>query len=133
MKYFLLSLTCAFAVSLAAPARAQMMGGHTPPAPMTPGQFSAARIGQNVQIAVQVVRRNRANISAELLAQQSQTLSKRTGKRVSLYFPDGTPTIMGAAADVNAGAVLFVYGVLTKPGHVDVKRLVVDTRFVHIQ
>ncbi len=109
------------------------MGGHTPPTPMTPGQFAGARVGQNVQIAVRVISRNRANISGELLQQQTQTLSKRTGKRVSLYFPDGTPTIMGAVSDVKPGAVLFVYGVLTKAGHVDVKRLVVDTRFVHVQ
>jgi len=121
MKYVLLILTLA-----------QMMGGHVPPVPMTPAQFSSARIGQNVQIAVQVTGRNRETVSGELLRQKTPAVSLRTGRHITLYFPDGTPTVMGTAAQVQPGAVLFVYGVLTKPGFVDVKRLVIDSRFVHV-
>ncbi len=129
MKYMIFSLAFVFA---AVPAGAQMMGGHTPPVPMTPAQFSAAHVGANVQIAVRVTGRNRQIVFGEVLRQKTETLSLHTGLRVTLYFPDGTPTIMGTASDVRAGAILFVYGVLTKPGNVDVKRLVVDTRFVHV-
>jgi len=108
------------------------MMGHTPPVPMTAAQFAAAQTGQSVQISVRVISRNRANISAELLQHQTASVGKRTGRRVELYFADGTPTIMGSVPDIKPGAILFVYGIVTKPGHVDVKRLVIDSRFVHV-
>jgi len=110
-----------------------MGGGHTPPVPMSPAQFSQATSGQAVQIAVRVQRINRTTLYTELLQHETETVSKATGQHVEVFFPTGTPVIMGKAPDVTEGAVLFVYGVLTTPGHVDAKRVVVDTRFVKVQ
>ena len=110
---------------------AQMM--HKPPVPMTPQQFAAAQPGQNVQIAVRVVRVNRTMLYGDLLQRKTDTTSKTTGRRVTLYFADGTPVVMGSARDITPGAVLYVYGVVTKAGHVDVKQAVVDTRFVQVE
>ncbi|MBV9972377.1 MAG: hypothetical protein JO135_03495 [Candidatus Eremiobacteraeota bacterium] len=112
-------------------AAAQMMG--PPPVPMSPQQFSQAHAGQPVQIAVRVQRMRRSMLYAELLQHQTDTLSKATGKAVELYFADGTPVIMGTASEIRPGAVLFVYGIVTKPGHVDIKRAVIDTRYVRVQ
>jgi hypothetical protein len=125
---FIVSLTLA----VSAIANAQMMG-HKPPVPMTPAQFSQAVPGQNVQIAVRVTTIKRTTATAQLLEHQSDTVSKATGKHVTLYMPDGTPIVMGTARDIVPGAILFVSGILTKPGHVDVKQAVVDTRFVKVQ
>jgi hypothetical protein len=125
--------TLAISVSfwlIALPVFAQM---GPPPIPMSPTQFSEAAIGQNVQIAVRVQRVERSTLYAELLARETDTLSKATGKQVVLFFPDGTPVIMGTASDVVPGAVLYVYGVVTKAGHVDAKRVVVDTKYVKVQ
>ena len=134
MTFFRTSLAAAIlAAVLGSAAQAQMMGGHAPPIPMTAKQFAAASTGQSVQIAVRVDRRKRAAISGELLDHQTDAVSKATGKHVMLYLADGTPIVMGTAADVVPGAVLFVYGVVTKPGHVDVKRLVVDTKYVRVE
>lgn len=124
---------CALAAALGSVAQAQMMGGHAPPVPMTAKQFSAARTGQSVQIAVRVERRKRATLWCELLEHQTDTVSKATGRHVTLYLADGTPIVMGTAGEVVPGAVLFVYGVVTKPGQVDVKRLVVDTKYVRVE
>ena len=122
---------CVLTAALGTAAQAQMM--HAPPVPMSAKEFAAASTGQNVQIAVRVERRKRATLWGELLDHRTDTLAKATGKRVTLYLADGTPVVMGTAADVVPGAVLFVYGVVTKPGQVDVKRLVVDTKYVHVQ
>lgn len=112
---------------------AQMMMGHGPPVPMTPQQLAASLPGQNVQIEVRIQKSNRAAVSGELLLRESDTLSKATGKTVELYLPDGTPVIMGSANQIVPGAVLFVYGVVTKPNHVDVKKVVVVTQYVKVE
>ncbi len=106
---------------------------HVPPVPMTPEDFAKAQPGQSVQIAVRVDRVQRTTLYAELLRHESDTTSKTTGEHVVLYFAGGTPVVMGSATDVTAGAVLFVYGVVTKPDHVDAKRVVVDTNFVKVE
>ncbi len=103
-----------------------------PPVPMTAAQFASARIGSAVQIAVRVERRRRAAVTGELLEHESPSTAHVAGRHVSLYLPDDTPVVMGSASDIVPGAVLFVYGVVTKPGSVDVKRAVVDTKFVRI-
>jgi hypothetical protein len=134
MKYMRFMLTlCALAASVSGGALAQMMGGHRPPVPMTPGQFSQAVAGQNVQIAVRIERVKRSTLFAEMLEHKTDTVSKATGKHVVLYFADGTPVVMGSESDIVPGAVLFVYGIVTKPGNVDVKRAVVDTKYVKVQ
>lgn len=122
----------ALAASISGAAKAQMMG-HQPPVPMTPAQFSSTLPGQSVQIAVRVRHVDRNTIQAVLLQHVTGAVSKATHTAVVLYFPDGTPVIMGSARDVTPGAVLFVYGVVTKPYHVDVKRLVVDTQYVKVE
>ncbi len=106
---------------------------HAPPVPMTPEEFAKAQAGQSVQIAVRVDRVQRTTLYAELLRHETDTTSKATGKQVVLYFADGTPVMMGSAADVATGSVLYVYGILTKPNHVDAKRIVVDTKFVKVE
>jgi len=86
-----------------------------------------------VQIAVRVQRMKRSTLYAELLQHQTDTVNKATAKPVVLYFADGTPVVMGTAREVVPGAILFVYGVLTKPGHVDIKRAVIDTKYVQVR
>lgn len=115
-----------------ASAQAQMMG-HTPPVPMTAQQFSQAVAGQNVQISVRVTSMRRSTLFAQLLEHQTPTIAKPSNTRVELYYAGGTPVVMGTSRDIVPGAILFVYGVITRPGHVDVKQAVVDTRFVKVQ
>lgn len=100
---------------------------------MSPSQFGQADAGQSVQIAVRVQRVERSTLYGELLAHESDTLAKATGKNVVIFFADGTPVVMGSASDVVAGAVLYVYGIVTRPGHVDAKRVVVDTKYVTVR
>ncbi len=113
-----------------APAIAQM---GPPPQLMSPEQLSRATVGQSVQIEVRVQRVERSTLYGEFLAHSTDAVSKATGKPVVIFFPDGTPVIMGSAADVASGTVLFVYGILTGAGHVDAKRVVVVTKYVTIQ
>lgn len=105
----------------------------SPPVPMSPSQFGQAGAGQSVQIAVRVQRVERSTLYGELLAHETDTLAKATGKDVVIFFADGTPVVMGSASDVVAGAVLYVYGIVTRPGHVDAKRVVVDTKYVTVR
>ncbi len=125
-------MVLALAVFATATAGAQMMG-HQPPVPMTTAQFEGAAVGQNVQIAVRIERVKRTTLISEMLEHETDTVSKATGKQVILYFADGTPVIMGSASDIKSGAVLFVYGIVTKPGYVDVKRAVVDTKYLKVE
>lgn len=99
---------------------------------MSPAQFAQAAAGQSVEIAVRIKRVDRSTLFAELLAHETDTRAKATGKEVVIFFADGTPVVMGAASDVTAGATLYVYGVVTKSGHVDAKRVVVDTKYVTV-
>lgn len=99
---------------------------------MSAAQFAQAAPGQSVEIAVRVNRVDRSTLYTELLAHETDTRAKATGTVVLIFFPDGTPIAMGSASDVTAGATLYVYGVLTKPGHVDAKRVVVDTKYVTV-
>ena len=85
------------------------------------------------KIEVRVQKSDRANVTADLLERQTDALSKATGKTVQLYLPDGTPVVMGSIAQVVPGAVLFVYGVVTKPNHVDVKKVIVVTQYVKVE
>jgi hypothetical protein len=117
-------------LAAALPARAQMT--HSPPIPMSPAQFAEAEPGQSVEISVRVKRVDRSTLYTELLAHETDTQAKATGKEVVIFFADGTPVVMGAASDVAAGATLYVYGVVTKPGRVDAKRVVVDTKYVTV-
>ena len=121
-------------IALAYPqsAGAQMMG-HKPPVPMSPQQFAQAVAGQNVQIAVRVTAVKRNTLSAQLLQHETDSRSRATATRVILYYADGTPVVMGTARDIVPGAVLFVYGIVTRAGHVDVKQAVIDTRFVKVE
>jgi hypothetical protein len=128
----LLAASAAIVIVCFTTAQAQMMG-HNPPIPMTLEQFAKATPGQSVQIAVRIISIKRSTLYAELLQHETDTVSKATGKHVQLYFADGTPVVMGTAADITPGAVLYVYGVVTKPYNVDVKRAVVDTKFVKVE
>lgn len=129
--FFNIFTMAALLAGTAGPALAQM--GHGPPVPMTPAQFAEAASGASVQIEIRIRRVNRSALDSELLARETDTLLTNTGKTVSVFFSDGTPVIMGAPSDVTAGAVLYVYGILTKPGHVDAKRVVVVTKLVTVQ
>ena len=136
MKYIFRSLLAASIIMLASSqlAGAQMMGGaHKPPVPMSPQQFSQAVAGQTVQLAVRVTAVKRDTLLVQLLQHETDKISKATSTRVTLYYPQGTPVVMGTPRDVVPGAVLYISGVLTKPGHVDVKQAVVYTRFVTVQ
>lgn len=121
MKYVLLAILVA-----------QMMGGHQP-VPMSPQEFAATHAGQNAQVEVRVQQVDRTAITAELLQHETDTLSKNTGKTVTLFLPDGTPVIMGSASDIVPGALLFVSGVVTAPNRVDVKRVVILTKYLKVQ
>ncbi len=118
-------------LAFATPALAQM--GDAPPIPMSPAEFAQANPGQSVQIEVRVKRVERSALRTELLASETDTVAKATGREVAIFFADGTPVVMGSPSDVAAGALLYVYGVLTKPGHVDAKRVVVVTKFVTVR
>jgi hypothetical protein len=118
-----------FLMLLAAPAAAQMQ----PPIPMSSTEFSNATAGQSIKLVVRVAAVKRTALSAELLNRESDSLYKPTGKLVSLYLPEDTPVVMGSLADVKPGAVLFVYGTATTPGHADVKKLVTVTAYVKVE
>lgn len=133
MKNFRKLALSSILAALTTTAALAQMGGHTPPVPMTPTQFQQATVGENIQIAVRVTKIDRTTLYTELLRHESETVSKGTGMPVEVYFADGTPLVMGSASDVTKGAVLFVYGILTSPGHVDAKRVVVDTKFITVQ
>jgi hypothetical protein len=130
MKYLQTVAACAALFALAVPALAQM---NAPPVPMTASQFAQANGGESVQIEVRIRSVNRSMLDTELLVRESDSVLKSTGKSVAIFFADGTPVVMGAASDVAAGAVLYVYGVLTKPGHVDAKRVVLVTKYVTVR
>jgi len=127
--FYALAVSVAFWAA-ASPVLAQM---GPPPIPMSPSQLSQAAIGQSVQIEVRVRRVERSTLYAELLARQTDTLSKATGKQVVLFFPDDTPVVMGSLSDVIPGAVLYVYGVVTQADRVDAKRVVVVTKYVKVR
>ena len=132
MKHLKTILAGAILFAYAIPSLAVAQMTQAPPVPMSPAEFVQAAPGQSVQIAVRVTRVNRSTLYTELLAHETDTQAKATGKTVVIFFPEGTPVVMGAASDVTAGATLYVYGVLTKQGHVDAKRVVVDTKYVTV-
>jgi hypothetical protein len=103
------------------------------PTPLTPSQFAASATGQNVILAVRVETAARTAVTAELLERITDARYKATGKRVTLYVPEETPIVMGSAADVKPGAILFVYAVTTTAAHADVKKVVVVTPYAAIE
>jgi hypothetical protein len=127
MKRFYTFLT--LAVLLSAPALAQM----APPVPMTPADYANVATGQPVELVVRVTSFRRTALAAELLSRETDTLYRATGKSVDLYFPADTPVVMGTAADVKPGAILYVDGVATSPGHADVKKAVALTGYVKVE
>lgn len=127
---FAAALVCVAAFT--SPASAQMMG-HEEAKPLSAAQFAAASVGQMVQIEVRVRAIQRSNVQAQLLQQTGGRTAKNTGKSVQMFMPQSTPVVMGSTADVVPGAVLYVYGIVTKPGRVDAKRVVVATRYMTVQ
>lgn len=125
----ILSIVFVLIAASSAAATAQM---HSTPA-MTVREFSSTASGQPIQVAVRVESLNRTALHAQMLERRSEGVYASTGKRITLYFPDGTPVIMGSAADIAPGAVLFIYGVATKHGEADVKRVVVMSRYVQVK
>lgn len=95
-------------------------------------QFAGVAAGDQVQIVVRVVAVNRAKVAAELLDRKTDSDYVTTGKRVNLVCPDGVSFVMGSAGDIAPGAVLFVYGVATKPYRADVKKVVVLSKFITV-
>lgn len=122
------ALSAAFSLTTAG---AQMMGPQ--PKPLTAAQFAATMPGQFVQIEVRVTGLRRTEVRAQLVERSGERTAKATGANLTLFFPSGTPVVMGSQKDVAPNAVLFVYGVLTKPLHVDVKRVVVLTPYVVVR
>ena len=85
-----------------------------------------------MQIVVRVTSLQRENLQADLLAQVDASHYKTTGTQLDLYFSADTPVVMGSAADVKAGAVLYIYAVATTRNRADVKKAVVVTPFVKV-
>lgn len=130
MRYFRTLLASAtFITTLASPAFAQM----APPKPMTPAQFSALGSGQNCQIMIRVDSVKRESVGATVLQYRTDTEYSATKTHAVLFLPSGTPMVMGAQADVTPGAVLYVYGIVTKAGRVDVKKAVVVTKYTKVE
>lgn len=113
----------------ALPATAQMKA----PIPLTAAQFSASAPGAQVTLAVRVVSRERDLVRATVLERRDDAHYRATGTSVSLYLADQTPIVMGSAADVRAGTVLFVDAIATTPGRADVKRATVVTSYVTVE
>jgi hypothetical protein len=107
-------------------------GQMQPPQPMTTAQFESTPSGAPVQIVVRVRSLQRENLQADLLAQVDASHYKTTGTQLDLYFSADTPVVMGSAADVKDGAVLYIYAVATTRNRADVKKAVVVTPFVKV-
>jgi hypothetical protein len=129
MKYIHTLVLTAACTLFAQPAGAQMK----PPAIETPAQFAQSVPGQWLVLAVRVTARERDTLRTELLARTDDSHYRTTGTAVELYFPADTPVVMGSGADVEAGAVLFVYAVATTRGRADAKRVTVITQYVSVQ
>ena len=99
---------------------------------MTKAQFQNAPIGSQVEIVVRVVDRQRETVHAQLLAQIDPSHYKATNTQLDLYLTAETPIMMGSNDEVRAGAVLYVYGVVTARNQVDAKRVVVTTRYATV-
>ncbi len=112
---------------------ALLLLAHAAPVPMSPEQFANVSAGQHVQIAVRVDRVAGVMIYAELLRRITDTDNKPSGKHVVLYMPSGTPVVMAPPNAIVKGAVLFVYGTVASHDRVDASKVVVDTRFVHVE
>ena len=113
----------------AAPGLAQMK----PLTPLTATQFAQAVPGQSLVLAVRVTTRERDTLRAELLERRDDSHYRDSGTSVELYCPQDTPVVMGSAADVKPGAVLFVHAVATTRGRADVKQVTVVTQYVSVQ
>jgi hypothetical protein len=124
-----LALAVAVYLVVGAPVSAQMK----PPTPMTAAQFAQSVPGATVTLAVLVTGRTRDTVHAELLARRDDAHYAATGTKVELFFPEDTPVVMGSVADVQKGAVLFVYAVATTRGHADVKKATVVTSYVTVE
>lgn len=129
MKYFATLAVIAIALQTPLAAVAQMR----PPIPMTQAQYSRAVPGQNITIAVRVDSVNRTDVHAQLLERVNDTLYTNTKRNLRLFVADGTPVVMGSAADVKPGAVLFVYGISTARDRADAKRLIAVTQYVTVK
>jgi hypothetical protein len=129
MKYTTTLLALAAFLATALPATAQMHA----PIPMTKAQFENAAIGASVQIAVRVTSAKRTTVEGELLQALSETQYATTGTTVQLYVPADTPVVMGSAADIKPGAVLYLFAVVTGRDRADVKKAVVSTQYVTVK
>jgi len=122
------SLVIALMAILSSNAAAQM----APPVPMTPQHFSQLAPGANVEVMIRVDNVRRQSVEATILQRKTDTNYKATATHAVFYLASGTPMIMGSPKDVSAGAVLYVYGILTKPAHVDIKKIVVVTQYTKV-
>jgi hypothetical protein len=124
-------IAASFAALLAStsPAAAQMQ----PPTPLSANEFASAAVGSRVSVAVRVDAHVRSTVRAELLDRETDERYRATGARVELYQSDGTPVVMGTAADVKPGAVAIVTAVVTGKRRADLKRIIILTPYVSVR
>ena len=102
------------------------------PVTLTSAQFAGAPPGQPVKLVVRLDSVRGSTLEAEILARRSESAYAPSGAHVELTYGADVPIVMGAASDIEPGAVLFVDAVASSAGRARAKRFVVVTRYVSV-
>jgi hypothetical protein len=121
----------AFLIAVSAlPAAAQM--SMTNPPPMTAEAVANSSAGTKIYFVFRVDRLERTTAVGHVLDPAGEREYRMTPSSLSLHVPNDIPVVMGSRDDIKAGAVVFVYGVATKPKAADASKLVVITPYVKV-
>lgn len=127
MKHLILTLTLVMASTF--PALAQM----TNPPAMSATDIAKSSSGTQLHFVFRIDAMQRATAVGHVLDPVNGNTYHVTPAVISLHVPNDLPVVMGSHDDLKPGAVVFVYGVATKPKAADATKLVVITPYVKTQ
>lgn len=107
------------------------MGMSNPPA-MSAAEIAQSSAGTPLHFVLRIDRMQRVTVVGHVLDPAGNDY-RVTSSVISVHVANDLPVVMGSHDDLKPGAVVFVYGVATKPKAADATKLVVITPYVKTQ
>ncbi len=108
------------------------MGMGNPPA-MSAADLAKSASGTELHFVMRIDQMQRTTAVGHVLDPVNGNQYHVSPSVMSLHVANDLPVVMGSHDDLKPGAVVFVYGVATKPKAADATKLVVITPYVKTQ
>lgn len=103
------------------------------PAAMSAAQIAKSSAGTQLYFVLRIDQMERTTALGHVLDPMGSNGYRVTSSVIALHIANDLPVVMGSHDDLKPGAVVFVYGVATKPKAADATKLVVITPYVKTQ